>query len=117
MDIVKILKENIAKAGFGHESTVIKGSAFNIELKIAPGGQKCDLVFIDPPYAKSKDIQPGSTLAGLLDSLNEKVKDNGIVVVRTSSEVVLLENYGSLQVIERRKWGTMAVTIFRSKVS
>jgi 16S rRNA (guanine966-N2)-methyltransferase len=117
LDIVNILKKNIDKAGFVSESKVIKGSAFNIELKIAPEGQKCDLVFVDPPYAKSKDTQSGSPLAGLLDSLNEKVEDNGIVVVRTSGEVVLLDNYGSLEIIERRKWGTMAVTIFRSKVS
>jgi len=117
VDIVNILKKNIAKAGFNSESKVIKGSAFNIELKIASEGQKCDLVFVDPPYAKSKNTQPGSPLADLLGSLNGKVKDKGIVVVRTSGEVVLLDNYGNLKVIERRKWGTMAVTIFRSKLS
>jgi 16S rRNA (guanine(966)-N(2))-methyltransferase RsmD len=116
-DIIEILKKNIAKSGFGSESKVIRGSAFNIKLKIAPEGQKCDLVFIDPPYVKSKNTQSGSPLADLLDSLNEKVKDNGIVVVRTSGEVLLLDNYGSLEIIERRKWGTMAVTIFRSKFS
>jgi 16S rRNA (guanine(966)-N(2))-methyltransferase RsmD len=114
LDIVNILKKNIDKAGFGSESKVIKGSAFNIELKISPEGQKCDLVFVDPPYVKSKNTQPGSPLADLLDSLNEKIKDNGIVVVRTSGEVVLLDNYGNLEIIERREWGTMAVTIFRS---
>ena len=117
LDIVKILKKNIERAGFGSESKVIKGSAFNIELEIAPEGKKCYLVFVDPPYIKSKNTQPGSPLADLLESLNEKIKDNGIVVVRTSGEVVLLENYGNLEIIERRKWGTMAVTIFRSKVS
>ncbi len=114
LDIVKILKKNIDKAGFGSESKVIRGSAFNIELKIATEGQKCDLVFVDPPYIKSKNTQPGSLLADLLESLNEKVKDNGIVVVRTSGEVILSDNYGNLEIIERRKWGTMAVTIFRS---
>jgi 16S rRNA (guanine(966)-N(2))-methyltransferase RsmD len=117
LDIVKILKKNIDKAGFGSESKVIRGSAFNIELKIAPEGQMCDLVFVDPPYVKSKNTQHGSPLAGLLESLNEKVKDDGIVVVRTSGEVILLDNYGSLEIIERREWGTMAVAILRSKVS
>jgi len=116
-DIVNILKKNIERTGFNSESKVIKGNAFNIELKIAPEEQKCDLVFVDPPYIKSKNNQPGSPLADLLESLNEKIKDNGIVVVRTSGEVVLLDNYGSLEIIERRKWGTMAVTIFRNKVS
>ena len=117
MDIVQILKKNIDKASFDKQSNVVKDNALNVELDITQEGQKCDLVFVDPPYKKSKDTQPGSPLADLLESLNEKVIDNGIVVVRTSGEVVLLDNYGSLKVIERRKWGTMAVTIFRSKVS
>ena len=114
---VQILKKNIGKAGFADKSRVIKGSAFNIELDIAPKGHKCNLVFVDPPYVKSKDAQPGSLLGDLINSLCNKITLDGIVVVRTSSEVVLPDNYGSLQVIERRKWGTMNVNILQGIVS
>ncbi|MBN1973258.1 MAG: RsmD family RNA methyltransferase [Sedimentisphaerales bacterium] len=113
-DIVQILKKNIAKAGFNHESKVIKASAFNIELDIAPEGQKCGLIFVDPPYVKSKNTESGSPLADLLISLCDKITADGIVIVRTSSEVNLSDNYGQLQLIERRNWGTMNVNILRS---
>ena len=110
----QILKKNIAKAGFMQASKVIKGNAFNTKLDITPVQDKFNLVFVDPPYVKSKDTQSGSPLADLLNSLNEKMIQDGIAVVRTSSEVVLLDNYGTLQVIERRKWGTMNVNFLRN---
>jgi 16S rRNA (guanine966-N2)-methyltransferase len=113
LDIVQTLKKNIAKAGFEHDSKVIKGSAFNIELEIAPAGKKCELVFVDPPYVKSRETHPGSPLGDLLISLCDKVTDDGIVIVRTSSEIVLLDNYARLKLIERRKWGTMNVNILQ----
>jgi 16S rRNA (guanine966-N2)-methyltransferase len=116
-DIVQILKKNIAKAGFTSISKVMKGSAFNIELKIAPPGQKCDLVFVDPPYIKSRKTQDGSPLAELLNSLNDKVTTNGLVIVRTSGEVELSDAYGNLHVTEHRRWGTMSVNILRSNGS
>jgi 16S rRNA (guanine966-N2)-methyltransferase len=112
-DIVQTLKKNIAKAGFVIESKVIESSAFNLELKIAQSGQRCGLVFVDPPYVKSKETRQGSPLGDLLISLGSKITDDGIVVVRTSSEVVLLDDYERLQVIEQRKWGTMNVNILQ----
>jgi 16S rRNA (guanine966-N2)-methyltransferase len=113
-ETIQILKKNIAKAGFMHESRVIKGNAFNIELNIAPDGDRCSLVFVDPPYARSKDAQSGSPLSDLLNSLNEKVTPEGIVIVRTSSDVTILDNYSTLKAIERRKWGTMNVNFLRN---
>ncbi len=113
-DIVQILKKNIAKAGFSEKSRVIKGSAFNTELYIAGEGKKCGIIFVDPPYQKSNDTELGSPLADLLISLCDKITDDGIVIVRTSSETSLADNYGCLNVFERRRWGTMNVTIFRS---
>ena len=111
--IVKILRQNIDKAGFVQQSQVIKASAFNVELDIAPEGEKCDLVFVDPPYIKSKNAESGSPLADLLISLGDKISSQGIVVVRTSDEVVIADTYGRLQVVERRTWGTMNVCFLR----
>ena len=114
--IVKILKQNIEKAGFVEQSKVVKASAFNVELEIAPEGEKCDLVFVDPPYVKSIKNEPGSPLAELLVSLGDKISVRGLVVVRTSDEVVILDNYGKLNVVERRTWGTMNVCFLRGEV-
>ena len=116
-EIVSILKKNIEKAAFIEQSKVLKASAFNVELEIAPEGEKCDLVFVDPPYVKSKKNEPGSPLAELLVSLGDKISSQGVVVVRTSDDVVILDNYGRLQVVERRTWGTMNVCFLRGEES
>ena len=109
--IIAILHKNIERAGFAEESKVIRTNAFKAGAVVGSGEKKYDLVFVDPPYAASMNVQPDSPLAGLLELLGEQVTDGGIVVVRTSGDVALLERYGQFQISERRQWGTMAVTI------
>jgi 16S rRNA (guanine966-N2)-methyltransferase len=65
----------------------------------------------------------GTPLSKLLVLLTEQLSPDGIVVVRTEKRTrcdeatarraELLEQYGRLGVIERRQWGTMAVTILQ----
>jgi len=111
--ITAILKKNIEKAGFVKESKVIRADAFKVGVSLNPDRQKYDLVFVDPPYAATMDVQVGSALSGLLDLLGEQVAGDRIVVVRTAQKVSLLDRYGQFRVIERRRWGTMTVTILR----
>ena len=111
--IISVLKENIEKADFVKESKVIRANAFKIGVSLNPERQKYGLVFIDPPYAATMDVQVGSALSGLLDLLGAQVVSDGVVVVRTDQRVSLLERYGEFRVIERRRWGTMAVTVLR----
>ncbi|MCH7526056.1 MAG: hypothetical protein IID39_01335 [Planctomycetes bacterium] len=51
----------------------------------------------------------------LLCELSEQIKDDGIVVVRTSKRAVLLGEYSQLEVIDRRQWGTQAVALLRPR--
>ena len=111
--IISVLKKNIEKADFVKESKVIRANAFKIGVSLNPERQKYGLVFIDPPYAATMDVQVGSALSGLLDLLGAQVVSDGVVVVRTDQRVSLLERYGEFRVIERRRWGTMAVTVLR----
>jgi 16S rRNA (guanine(966)-N(2))-methyltransferase RsmD len=112
-NITSILKKNIEKAGFSDESKVARANAFKIDNVTSINEQRFDLVFVDPPYKKTKNVLPGSPLAGLLNTLADYIIPDGIVTVRTSLDVSLPEQYGRLHVIERRQWGTMAVTILR----
>ncbi len=115
--IIAILKKNIEKAGFAKDSKVIRADAFRIIPVADTNESKYDLVFIDPPYARTANVKTGSPLACLLELLADQITKEGIVVVRTSMDVSLLEQYGRLEVIERRRWGTMIVTILRGKMS
>jgi 16S rRNA (guanine(966)-N(2))-methyltransferase RsmD len=111
--IASVLERNIEKAGFVRQSKVIRSDAFRIDLPINAEHRKCELVFVDPPYVDSVSTQAGSPLAALLISLSERVASGGFVIVRTHQDTILPQTPGPLKIIERRQWGTMAVTILR----
>ena len=113
--IIAVLEKNIEKAGYAGESKVIRANAFKIGAPVNFDQQKYGLVFVDPPYARTKDVGADSPLSGLLTLLSEQVIPDGIVVVRTYKHTELLEQYGRLEIIDQRRWGTMAVTILRKK--
>lgn len=109
--VVIVLKKNIERCGFEDVSKVIRADAFKVGAPVKE--RKYDLIFVDPPYSTTKDIQAGSLLGGLLNLLQKQLTPNGIVVVRTHKHTELLERYDQLRIIERRQWGTMAVTILQ----
>ncbi len=109
--IIAVLEKNIEKATFVKQSKVIRANAFKIGAPVDQ--KKYGLVFVDPPYAHTRDVGAGSPLSGLLTLLGEQVATDGIVAVRTYKHTELLEQYGRLEIIDRRQWGTMAVTILQ----
>jgi 16S rRNA (guanine(966)-N(2))-methyltransferase RsmD len=111
--VVAVLQKNIEKAGFVRESKVIRANAFEIGAPVGFDEQKCSLVFVDPPYACTEDVSAGSSVGKLLTLVCEQVIADGFVVVRTRKRTEMLGQYGRLRVIERRQWGTMAVTILQ----
>jgi len=108
-NVIATLKKNIEKAGFAGESKVVRADAFKVGAPV--NERKYDLVFVDPPYSATRETKEGSPLGKLLVLLTEQLSQNGIVVVRTEKQIELVERYSLLKVIERRQWGTMAVTI------
>ncbi len=108
-----VLERNIEKAGFADRSKVIRADAFKVGAPVDAGRSGYELVFVDPPYKKTRQSGVGSALAGLLDVVSGQVAPAGFVVVRTEKDVVLPDSYSELAVIERRRWGTMAVTILQ----
>jgi len=117
--VVATLNRNIEKAGFVKESKVIRANAFKIGAPPAAAAagisnlQRYDLVFVDPPYAFTENVQDGSLLSELMDILGGQVAPRGFVVVRTERRIFLPERYSRFRMIERRRWGSMAVTILR----
>jgi len=109
--IIAILNRNIERAGFVKQSKVIRADAFKIG---APTGErKYAMVFVDPPYSATRDVGEDSALSGLLNLLSDRLAASGIAVVRTDRRTELLERYSRLIVIERRRWGSMTVTILQ----
>ena len=113
--VVETLKKNIAKADFVGQSRVSAANAFQTGALVGIEGRKYDLVFVDPPYVDSRAVSLESPLGSLLLILSGQVTEAGIISVRTEASVNLLDNYGALEIIDRRKWGRMAVTLLRLK--
>jgi 16S rRNA (guanine(966)-N(2))-methyltransferase RsmD len=108
-NIAPFLEKNIAKAGFAAQSKVIRLDAFRVG---APGRQH-DLVFVDPPYATTREAGGTSPLASLLQVLGQQVVPQGVVVVRTEREVEVPDSYGVFHVVDKRLWGSMAIRLFQ----
>jgi 16S rRNA (guanine966-N2)-methyltransferase len=113
--IADVLEKNIAKAGFEKQSRVVRASAFTIGAPIGPGGERYDLVFLDPPYAMTQEVGPGSSLADLLRILQDQVVPRGVVVVRTERDNQPLDEYGPFHAVDRRDWGTMSVVLLQAQ--
>lgn len=112
-NIISVLKRNIEKADFVNESEIIRANAFEFGVLSNPDRQMYDLVFVDPPYVASMNVQAGSPLSGLMDSLGRRTAAEAVIVVRTGRKVSLLEKYGEFRITESRLWGTMTVTILQ----
>jgi len=112
--VITILEKNIKKAGFVKKSKTVRANAFKVGAVVDE--QKYDLIFVDPPYSDTRQTGEGSALSELLTLLGEQAAPDGIIVVRTNRRTELLEEYDWFVTIERRQWGTMAVTILSKKV-
>ena len=108
---VSPLNKNIERGGFAAASKVIRANIWKVGAPVEHELGKYDLVFVDPPYSMSYDTEIDSQLGGLLCMLCEQVKIGGIVVVRTSAQAELLDEYDRLKVIDRRQWGSMGVAL------
>lgn len=110
--IEAVLKKNVQKAEFDKNSKIVRANAFKIGAPVNDE-RKYDLVFVDPPYPKTKDVGEGSQLSALMNILSVQVKEDSLVIVRTDKRTELLEKYGVFEVTERRIWGTMAVSFLK----
>ncbi len=109
-NIAPYLEQNIAKAGFAAQSKVLRSNAF----RVGAPGRPHNLVFVDPPYATTRDTGATSSLASLFQVLERQVTPGGVVVVRTEREVEVPDNFGAFKVADTRLWGSMALRLFQN---
>ena len=114
-EILDTLERNIARAAFVSRCRIVRASAFRVGASLGPERQRHDLVFVDPPYAATHEVGAGSSLAELLQILEDQVVARGVLVVRTHRGVTLLDEYGAFHVIDRRQWGTMSIVLFQAR--
>ena len=133
-DAIARLQKNIAKLRFEAQTTVrcvdifrfgipamatvsadINRDPNNAALASSPNDNRCDLVFVDPPYRLSFDTGEGSKLAQLLCKLSEQVAPQAVVVVRQQKQAQpLAEQYASLHLAQTRTYGSMILSFLEN---
>jgi 16S rRNA (guanine966-N2)-methyltransferase len=122
-DAVRRLKKNISRLNFGDLTTIIQADAFKYIARGLKTGDNANnenrsfqLAFVDPPYALSRLTKSDSKLGGLLTGLDCSLAEKAIVVIRHEKRVELLRRYEHLHQLDRREYGSMAVTFLEKVV-
>jgi 16S rRNA (guanine(966)-N(2))-methyltransferase RsmD len=103
----KIIKENLAHTRLADRAEVFAADFAAGLGRLYAGGEKFDLVLLDPPYNKNF-IQ--DTLKILMN--NDIIRDDGILVAEHSISDSLPETCGRLEAVDSRKYGDTAITIY-----
>ncbi|MBN1345663.1 MAG: RsmD family RNA methyltransferase [Phycisphaerae bacterium] len=114
---LKALRQNV-KSVLGDEAgglaQIVQGDAFRPKSYIRMlAHDSIDLVFVDPPYAASRDNAASGPVARLLEGLCQGplLAEDALIVLRHESRVDYDETpYGSLEVVDVRRYGGMKVT-------
>ncbi|MHC4539497.1 MAG: RsmD family RNA methyltransferase [Planctomycetota bacterium] len=75
--IIETLKRNIERAGFVEKSKVVRTDAFKAAPMFGSGEKDYGLVFVDPPYAASKNCRCKDRPRGIPARSVRAVSDNG----------------------------------------
>ncbi|MGB9604571.1 MAG: 16S rRNA (guanine(966)-N(2))-methyltransferase RsmD [Bryobacteraceae bacterium] len=98
---IRVLRENLAALGLNEDrAEVIHGQV----LKRLPG-QRADIVFLDPPYALSREYQPA------LELLAENPPR--LVIVQHHRRHELASRYGCLRRVRQLRQGDNALSFYR----
>ena len=100
---VSVIKENISDCGMNSQSRVLNMDSLEY-LKVAKSG--LDIVFIDPPYRMG-------LVEKSLENLESKLNDGAIIVCEHEKELTLKDEYSSMKLHKRYKYGKIAVTIYK----
>ena len=72
---------------------------------IAGNSMKFDFIFLDPPY--NKGIIPE-----ILPLLNNKLKENGLIICEYEKNLELSEKYGDLTLKKTMKYGKIKISMY-----
>ena len=101
---IACIKENLKTTGFSAQSSVAMMDSIGF---LRRGGQKFDIILLDPPYKK-----------GILDEALplalEMLEPNGVAVCETDVREVLPEGNESFKIYREYRYGKIKLTVYRA---
>ncbi len=105
---LQLVRRNLDALGFVTRSRVMARDVLTALRQLDADGERFDLVFLDPPYARglAEQVLTALALSGIL-------ADDAVVVAETAAREVLGERFGSLCCYDRRVYGDTSVSFMR----
>jgi 16S rRNA (guanine(966)-N(2))-methyltransferase RsmD len=107
-DAAKLIEENLRALGFTRKSRVLTASVFKAVRTLSRGGERFDLVFLDPPYEQGLVGETLKTIAK-----EPLLGENGVMVAEHSVREKVEEGYGALVLTDRRRYGDTELSFFQ----
>ena len=105
---VRVINENVTKAGFGEQAEV-----YNADYKLALRKlkeNKFDIIYVDPPYNKGLGID-----AIKLISEYQLLSDDGILILETDTNEEVPDEIGIYEMYNYKRYGRNILNLFRRK--
>ncbi len=108
---LRLLKQNIHTLALDEKTHIAAKNAWFFP-RWSRASEPFDLIFVDPPYADSRDSTPASALGNLLSGLSQPqiISSEGTVVLRHEAAYPPATNYGCLELSQSRRYGSMALS-------
>lgn len=104
---VSVLRENIDHLGVKKKCKVYMKDVFTVLPTLT---EPFDVVYIDPPYAKQKNIKLLKQL-----EIHQLVKDQGIVVIESLSEEAWPNVLGAFYKMKEKEYRNTKITYYRKE--
>lgn len=107
------IRSFVFEIGAGEQSLCLNMTATRALGYFSAKGFKVDVLFLDPPYDKTRG--PASSYGLLLEAINEKniLSDGACVIIQHYSRNRLTERVGSLQLEQTKKYGNTSLAVYR----
>ncbi|MBR1750193.1 MAG: 16S rRNA (guanine(966)-N(2))-methyltransferase RsmD [Ruminococcus sp.] len=100
---VALVRENVMACGFNDKSRILTSDSCEYLLTAKKG---FDIALLDPPYSMG-------LIEKAMERLPDKINDGGIVVCEHERELTLPDEFGTLKLHKRYKYGKIALTVYK----
>ena len=102
-----LICKNMKKCKIEKEATALRSEAFKALSELEFSGEKCDLIYIDPPFTLALHDTCLERLSG-----SSILKESSMIIVEHHHKTVLRESYDKMFLSRKRKLGDTRLSFY-----